>query len=73
MKTISFALVIAGLATLAANAAADPTIVMPEVVITVKRPAPTCSAPRAIELGSSERLDKRAPNGTVRVCEQGAL
>lgn len=72
MKLINLVLVAAGLATLAFNASADPTpIVMHEIVITVKRP--TCSAPRPLVLGSSERLDKSAPNGTVRVCEQGAL
>lgn len=73
MKILSIALVLAGFATIAATAAADTVIVMPPVVIVVPRPKPVCSAPRAIELGSSERLDKRAPNGTVRVCDQGAL
>jgi len=44
-----------------------PTIVMPEVVITLPRPvqvaASTCAAPRPLAQGG----------GTVRVCEAGAL
>lgn len=73
MKT-TIALIIAGLATIAINASADPivrtspngtrVIILDPVVVIVPRP-PTCSAPRPLASGPTAR--------TVRVCEAGAL
>lgn len=69
MNKLIVAMVLAGFATIAVNAAADPivrvvngnTVIILDPIVVIARPK--CSAPRPLAQGS----------GTVRVCVQGAL